>query len=428
MRYRIEKDNLGECQIPAEAYYGIYTLRCKDNFNITKRGLPRQFIKGLALIKKAAAQTNQTMGYISSDKAKAIMLSCDEILNGRLHGQFITDLMQGGSGIAMDMNACEVIANRANEMLGGKKGVYDLVNPIKDVNLNITTSDTIITMGKIACIRQAKKLLVEIKKLNQALTKKINELNDTKLLYIDTSNKQLNFIDLSQKVKSLDNILDRDYKNIVSSLDSFYDLNFTDVDNDTKFSKKMITNLSKFATEDFKYSKSLIETQHNIDCFVKLSDAVKALDINVSKNFNDLVYLIKNTINDFTEIIVPQVQSYPDTTQDFSSFDIMNQVTSYTIGLSTTIDTCIKENNLNNHVSISVILIALFDILNTSRRAIRTLKEKIIDNISFKVNYPIDEEVIKNINNLQKEMSIYAVIDLYNQAIKENKNIKDLIK
>ena len=126
MRYRIEKDLLGQRQVPAEAYYGIETLRGKENFEITKRGICRQMIKALAIVKKAAAKANVDALNIDEKVGKAIILACDEILNGRLHGQFVTDLIQGGAGTSMNMNANEVIANRANELLGGKKGVFEV--------------------------------------------------------------------------------------------------------------------------------------------------------------------------------------------------------------------------------------------------------------------------------------------------------------
>ena len=168
MRYRIEKDDLGERQVPAEAYYGIQTLRAKENFSITKRGLNRQMIKALAVVKKAAAKANADADLLSPELAKKIMLACDEILNGRLHGQFITDLIQGGAGTSMNMNANEVIANRANEMFGGERGVYNFVHPLHHVNLCQSTNDVVPTAGKLATIRLTKKLLVELKKLQNA--------------------------------------------------------------------------------------------------------------------------------------------------------------------------------------------------------------------------------------------------------------------
>ncbi|MFA7127138.1 MAG: lyase family protein, partial [Bacilli bacterium] len=143
MKFRIEKDELGELQVPAEAYYGIQTLRAKKNFEITKRPISRQMIKGLAVVKKAAAKANVDAGFITKDVGEAITLSCDELLNGRLHGQFITDLLQGGAGTSMNMNANEVIANRANEMLNSEKGKYDKVHPINHVNFCQSTNDVV---------------------------------------------------------------------------------------------------------------------------------------------------------------------------------------------------------------------------------------------------------------------------------------------
>ena len=164
MRYRIEKDSLGELKVPAEVYYGIQTLRSKDNFDITKRGISRQMLKALVIVKKAAAKANNDAGLLDDKITKHILLACDEILNGRLHGQFVTDLIQGGAGTSMNMNANEVIANRANEMLGGNRGVYEYVHPLDHVNKSQSTNDVIPTAGKIALIKQIKKLNTELKK------------------------------------------------------------------------------------------------------------------------------------------------------------------------------------------------------------------------------------------------------------------------
>ena len=157
MRYRIEKDYLGEKKVPAEAYYGIGSLRSKETYQITKHGIIRQMIKAFAYIKKAAAKTNQDLNFIEKESANAIMLSCDEILNGRLHGQFITDIVQGGSGRSMNANANEVIANRANELMGGEKGKYDLIS-VEMVDLNQNPNEIILWAGKLSIIRLTKTL------------------------------------------------------------------------------------------------------------------------------------------------------------------------------------------------------------------------------------------------------------------------------
>ena len=156
MKVRIEKDELRSREIPYEAYYGIQTLRSKENFDIVKRPISRNMIKGVAIVKKAAAKANKDAGLLTKEVSDAICLACDEILNGRLHGQFITDLIQGGAGTSINMNANEVIANRANDMLGGKKGSYEYVHPIDHVNLSQSTNDVMPTTGKIAAIKLTK--------------------------------------------------------------------------------------------------------------------------------------------------------------------------------------------------------------------------------------------------------------------------------
>ena len=181
MKYRIEKDALGELKMPSEVYYGIHTLRGKENFQITKRGICRQLIKSITIVKKAAAKANLEAGMLDEKVAEAIMLACDEILNGRLHGQFVTDLIQGGAGESINMNANEVIANRANEMLGGDKGTYEFVDPIKHVNYGQATNDVIPTAGKLAVIKQLKKLVVELKKLENSFKLKSKEFGETRV-------------------------------------------------------------------------------------------------------------------------------------------------------------------------------------------------------------------------------------------------------
>ena len=217
MRYRIEKDLLGQRQVPAEAYYGIETLRGKENFEITKRGICRQMIKALAIVKKAAAKANVDALNIDEKVGKAIMLACDEILNGRLHGQFVTDLIQGGAGTSMNMNANEVIANRANELLGGKKGVYDFVHPNDHVNFGQSTNDVIQTAGKIAIVKQLKKLQVELKKLYNAYLNKATEFKDV-IKMGRTHLQEALPLRLGQEFSAYASALNRDMKRIDEQL------------------------------------------------------------------------------------------------------------------------------------------------------------------------------------------------------------------
>ena len=269
MRYRIETDSLGEMKVPAEAYYGIQTLRAKENFQITKRGINRQMIKGLAIVKKAAARANADIGMLDEEVAKAIMLSCDEILNGRLHGQFITDVIQGGAGTSMNMNANEVIANRANEMMGGEKGKYNFVHPLDHVNFSQSTNDVIPTAGKIATIRQTKKLLVELKKLQNAYLEKMVELNDVFKLG-RTHLQEAVPMRMGQMFEALASLLGRDIDRIEQAMDGLRDINMgataigTGLNANPKYIKKVVQYISKY-TEKFPKRQNLIDSTRHLD-------------------------------------------------------------------------------------------------------------------------------------------------------------------
>ena len=152
MKTRIEFDSIGSMEVPEEAYYGVQTLRAKKNFPITDRCIHEKLIVSLAEIKKAAAITNKNAGYLKPHVANAIINACDEIICGKLHEQFILDPIQGGAGTSANMNANEVIANRAIELLGGEKGDYSIIHPNDDVNMAQSTNDVFPTAGKLSVL------------------------------------------------------------------------------------------------------------------------------------------------------------------------------------------------------------------------------------------------------------------------------------
>ncbi|HPP76339.1 MAG TPA: lyase family protein, partial [Armatimonadota bacterium] len=152
MNTRLEHDLLGSLEVPADAYYGIHTLRAAHNFRISGLRIHPELIRSLALVKKACAIANMRTGYLEKHIADAIVAACDEIAAGRFIDQFITDTFQGGAGTSMNMNANEVIANRAIELLGGKKGDYDIVHPLDHVNLSQSTNDVVPTAVNLTAI------------------------------------------------------------------------------------------------------------------------------------------------------------------------------------------------------------------------------------------------------------------------------------
>ena len=151
--YRREHDSIGEKEIPKDAYYGVQTLRAAENFSITGLNIHPEFINSFAQIKKAAAITNFEVGQLDKKRADAIVQACDEIIAGNLHDQFIVDPIQGGAGTSLNMNANEVIANRAIEILGGEKGDYTIVNPNDHVNYGQSTNDVFPSCGRLPTVK-----------------------------------------------------------------------------------------------------------------------------------------------------------------------------------------------------------------------------------------------------------------------------------
>lgn len=368
MKYRIEKDALGELKMPSEVYYGIHTLRGKENFQITKRGICRQLIKSITIVKKAAAKANLEAGMLDEKVAEAIMLACDEILNGRLHGQFVTDLIQGGAGESINMNANEVIANRANEMLGGDKGTYEFVDPIKHVNYGQATNDVIPTAGKLAVIKQLKKLVVELKKLENSFKLKSKEFGETRV---------------GKDFNAMASLIAKDVKRIENSISDLSVINLgvnalaKNTPGSEKYFKKIILYINKYSGEDLSHDKNLVASTRSLDSFLWTSSCLKALAVGLSKAAND-IYLLSSP--EHKQITIPQVQ------EDASNnsfhpviIEMVNQVAFYVMGLDVTVTKSVEAGQLSNNVFLPIILTSLFESITILRRAARTFRELVIE-------------------------------------------------
>lgn len=390
MRYRIEIDAIGELQLPAEAYYGIHTARSANNFAITKRGINRQMIKALTIVKKSAAKANLDAGELEEDVANAIMASCDEILNGRLHGQFITDLIQGGAGTGMNMNANEVIANRANEMLGGRKGTYEYVHPLTHVNYAQSTSDVVPTAARIAITKQLKKLQVELKKLQNSFISKSKEYENITRTG-RTHLQKATPINLGAEFLACSNVLGRDLKRIELAITTLSEVNMggtsigTSLNTNPKYLKKIVFYINKFSGEEFVPAKDLIDKTRNLDAFVFASSVLKVLGTNLSKIASDLRLLASDGSHGFNEINLPNVEMGPSNMPDrFNPVipEVINQISFYVYGLDTTITKACESGQLEVNVFSPIIYMSLFEQITSLRRGIRTLREKAIDGLT----------------------------------------------
>lgn len=370
MRLRIEKDALGEVSIPQEAYYGIGTVRSKEAFQITKHGLSRQMIKALALCKKIIAKTNNDMGLLEDKKAEAICLSADEILNGRLHGQFITDVLQDGYGYGMDMNAAEVICNRANEMLGGSKGKYDLVT-LQEVDMFTNIKETNVLVGRLSAVKLTKKLIAENKKTFNSI---IQQLENQKV----DPNAQT-YLQLMSVVE----ILQRDTKRVDKAMDALLVFSYgesVDLDSEKKekYLQTLVKNLNANTTEKYQLSKNYYTASNNLDCFMNLSAAIKNLMVNFSRCMTDLKELAKDG-----KISFPNVQDIDVSAPDLL-FDFVKQVSFYIVGNDLTVSRTIEAGVMNENPYIPIILASLFESINLVRRTVRTIKERVFEIMEIK--------------------------------------------
>lgn len=431
MRYRIEKDELGELKIPMEAYYGIHTLRSKNLFSVSKRPICRQMIKALALCKKAAAWSNFDAGKISKSVKDAISLSCDEILNGRLHGQFITDLIQGGAGTAMNMNANEVIANRANEMLGSVKGKYDLVKPIDDVNKNQSANDVVITSGKLTAVRLCKKLLVEMKKLLAALKEKAHE-NPHRLFNSKTHLTDNIYLKYNEYFLSLYTGTERHITLLEEAIKRLYKvcLGGGAIGNgfgiDDKYAKKVCAYLSEFTSQPYEQAENLVDSQMHIDDFLTLESAVFTFSSFIYKIAHDFI-LMGSAYNLFKiPSTFPGSSSIP-LKENPVVLEMIMQVIIYMNGNHLTITQGILGGEMQLNTSLPIILACLFENLNFIRRAIRSLRENVLVNLKLKNDADSLNEM-PLISFFINDLGYEEAVKLLQKAQTENIDIISLLK
>ena len=312
--FRIEHDIIGEMHIPQDVYYGIHSVRAAENFPITGQRLQRDMIVSIAWIKKACARANLAAGTIREDVSRAIEQACDEIIAGRLHDQFIVDPIQGGAGTSTNMNANEVIANRAIELLGGVKGDYSLVNPNDHVNCGQSTNDVIPTAGKMTTLRLLKKLETELDRLRAAFEDKSREFNHV-IKMGRTQMQDAVPIRLGQEFRAYADAVRRDTVRMGKAMDEMRSLNMggtaigTGINADETYLRRIVPVLSEVSGMELTQAGDLIDSTQNPDPFVAVSGAVKTCAVTLSKIANDLRLMSSGPRTGFGEINLPARQN-----------------------------------------------------------------------------------------------------------------------
>jgi aspartate ammonia-lyase len=312
-KFRIEKDFLGEKQVPIEAYYGIQTLRAVENFPITGYQIDDALIKAMAMVKKASAFANAEIGQLDKKIASAIMTASDEVLEGKLHDQFIVDPIQGGAGTSINMNTNEVLANRALELMGEQKGNYKIISPNTHVNMAQSTNDAFPTAIHLSTLMTLEGLLSAMEDLHLEFMKKANEF-DGIIKMGRTHLQDAVPILLSQEFEAYARVLRRDIKRIRATRGNLYEVNMgatavgTGLNAEPEYIEKTVKYLAELTGFPIKGSEDLVDGTQNTDAYIEVSAALKICMLNMSKMANDLRLMTSGPRCGLGEINLPARQ------------------------------------------------------------------------------------------------------------------------
>lgn len=388
--FREEKDSIGAMQVPCDAYYGVQSLRAQENFKISGRKVHPELIRGMAEVKIAAAITNAEVNVLDEKIKEAIVKAGNEILNGKFLDSFIVDAIQGGAGTSMNMNANEVIANRAIEILGGKKGDYSIVHPNDHVNCGQSTNDAYPSAGKIAAIRLLSKAIDELVKLEKAFSKKAEEFKDVVKMG-RTEMQDAVPMSLGQSFGAFAKAISRDIKRFHKAIDALSVLNMgataigTGINAEKLYIKKIVTNLSDITGLDLKQADDLVDATQNLDDFVYVSGIVKACACTISKISNDLRLMSSGPRTGFGEINLPPRQNgssiMPGKVNPVMP-EVMSQISFNIIGNDTTITMAAEAGQLELNAFEPIIFYCLFESLDTLTNGISAFIEYCVEGIT----------------------------------------------
>jgi aspartate ammonia-lyase len=313
---RLEHDLLGDYQVPINAYWGVHTARAVDNFPIS--GVPighyRSLIRALAIVKQAAAQANFELGELSAEINDAISKACKEVADGKFDAEFVVDTIQGGAGTSTNMNANEVIANRAIEILGGSKGDYDIVHPLNDVNKSQSTNDVYPTALKLALILEINELLKAMAHLQGAYQAKADEFKDV-IKMGRTQMQDAVPMTLGQEFATFSRMTMEDIQRLQETLPLLREINLggtaigTGLNAPVGYAQKACLILSKLSGFDFIVAEDMVEATQDAGVFVMVSGVLKRIAVKLSKTSNDLRLLSSGPRAGLDEINLPPRQA-----------------------------------------------------------------------------------------------------------------------
>ncbi|WP_274953519.1 aspartate ammonia-lyase [Angelakisella massiliensis] len=435
--YRVEHDSIGSKEVPEDVYYGVQSLRAAENFHITGLTMHPEIINSLACIKKAAAITNCEIGLLEKKKASAIVKACDEILAGRFYRDFIVDPIQGGAGTSLNMNANEVIANRAIELLGGQKGDYSIINPNDDVNCGQSTNDVIPTAGKMTSLRLLKRLKSQLLRLHSALCAKAEDFNHV----IKMGRTQLQDavpIRLGQEFKAYSVAVLRDIRRMDKAMEEMCTVNLggtavgTGINADEAYLRRIVPNLAEVSDMELVQAFDLIDATQNLDSFVSVSGAVKACAVTLSKIANDLRLMSSGPRAGFNEINLPARQNgssiMPGKVNPVIP-EVVNQVAFNIIGNDVTITMAAEAGQLELNAFEPIIFYCIFQSIDTLTFAVQTFVDNCVTGITANEDRcrALVENSVGIITALCPHVGYEKAADIAKKAIRTGAPVRSLI-
>ncbi|MBE7035344.1 MAG: aspartate ammonia-lyase [Ruminococcaceae bacterium] len=312
--FREERDSIGAMNVPVDAYYGVQSLRAKENFKITGQMMHAELIKALMELKIASAQANADAGVFGEDIKDAIVQAGYEVLDGKFWDNFIVDAIQGGAGTSANMNANEVLANRAIEILGGAKGDYSIVHPNDHVNCGQSTNDVYPSAGRIAIIRLLAKAVTELERLAAAFDDCADRFK-TVITMGRTEMQDAVPISLGRSFGAFASAVRRDIKRFATAAETLSTINMggtaigTGINADKQYIKKIADYVSKVTGLDMKQAGDLVDATQNADELVYVSGIIKSCAVSLSKISNDLRLMSSGPRCGFGEINLPPRQN-----------------------------------------------------------------------------------------------------------------------
>lgn len=403
-KFRVESDLLGELQVPAEAYYGVQTQRAINNYKISGKHMCDypEYVKAIAYVKLAAAEANHELGQLPDDVADAICRACREIIDGKFHENFVTDMVQGGAGTSVNMNANEVIANRALELMGYEKGDYQHCWPNDHCNCGQSTNDVYPTTIRLTFIEMNKQLVAALERLVASFRKKGEEFKNN----IKMGRTQLQDavpMTSGQEFTAFANTLEEEIGNLNRNVELMLEINMgataigTGLNAVPGYAELCTKKLAELTGENFTLGKDLVEATPDTGDYVSYSGALKRLAVKLSKICNDLRLMASGPRCGLHEINLPPMAPgssiMPGKVNPVIP-EVTNQTCFKVIGNDTTVMIAAEAGQLQLNVMEPVITQCIIESQTWLGRAMDTLRERCVDGIT--VNAEHNAETVRN--------------------------------